>query len=205
MPPQGLAGELEHLCLSSTFLEITSRVVKLCRRESLFLLSIYPVPTVPWCLCRHSPFSPALGNSVLGPRGFKSVTLCGHRRWSTSTFIWFLSRHITHSVSYFSTHTLSMILTLRSHFKQEYWWTLGCCRASHCLVFFHFWCFSFPLWVFFSDSIVVLHCCATESLCSTIMMCTYCVPEIELMTVTSDFFQRGISRSGKHQKANFQR
>lgn len=58
----------------------------------------------------------------------------------------------------------------------------------------------FPPLDVFLDSIVVFHCCATETRYCNLMMCAYCVPEIELMTVTSNCLQREMRRSGKHQK-----
>lgn len=84
--PQGLSGKLEHLFLSSMFLEITSHIVNLSLHGSLFLLSVKvtkPQRFLSVLCSTHYFFFPALENSVLDSWGFTSVTLCGHQRWST--------------------------------------------------------------------------------------------------------------------------
>lgn len=84
--PQGLSGKLEHLFLSSMFLEITSHIVNLSLHGSLFLLSAKvtkPQRFLSVLCSTHYFFFPALENSVLDSWGFTSVTLCGHQRWST--------------------------------------------------------------------------------------------------------------------------
>lgn len=101
MPPQGLGGELEHLCLSSTFLEITSRIVKLCCRESLFLLSIYQVPKVPWCPLQTLCIFPCTRKLCFR---LQRLHVC-HTLWSSEV----KHEHI-HLVPFTSHHTLSFVL-----------------------------------------------------------------------------------------------
>lgn len=130
---------------------------------------------------------------------------------SWRTFAVFIIRQVTfascqtHWVSYFSisTHVLHDP-DAGSELKTAEMGNGGVPLCSPQLCFFPSLALFFSPLDVFLDSIVVLHCCATETLYCNLMMCVYCVPEIELMTVNSNCLQREMRRSVKHQKT-FQR
>lgn len=203
--------------LSSVFLEITWHIVRLSLHGPLFLLSTKVSKPqrflgVLCCTCNLLP--PAQESSGLDSAGSTSVPLHHLKQYLCSTateklLSWTtFAVFIVHQVTFTScqTHPSHTCISARALHDPDAYRTgecwAGVVRGTD-LFFPSLVLFFSPLDVF-SDSIVALHCCATETLDCDLMMCVYCVPEIELMTVTSNCLQREMSRSGKDQK-NFQR
>lgn len=160
--PQGLGGKLEHLFLSSMFVEITSRTVRLCLHEWLFLWSAkLPKPQrLLGVLCSffffscsrklcfrlrrlHVCHSVVIRGEAHHCKQHLGSTAAGKLVSSTFALFRLLSRHVGHTRchTFPLAHAFCVILVLTASLKQQHWWMLGC-RCTTQLCFFHRWCFS---------------------------------------------------------------
>lgn len=178
-----LSGKLEHLFLSSRFLEITSHIVKLSLHGSLFLWSAKVTkPQRFLCvLCSTRCFFFSCTRKLCFR--LRRLHVC-HTLWSSevkhttsnrtdvqlqlkswfpeqhlqpSSFIRLLSHHVRHTRchTFPLAHMLCMILVLTASLKQQDWWMLGYRCTSHSLVFSIVGAFVCPSGCFFG-----FHCCA---------------------------------------------